>query len=108
MEKRKEGMDTLIQILWAVLPSIVTGIILGIWNKRQKKRDDAADQREADRQRGEIVQLDLLVATAELTRATAVALKYGQTNGEMKEGLRRYNEAIERFREFEREQLIEN
>ena len=58
--------------------------------------------------RGEIVQLDLLVATAELTRATAVALKYGQTNGEMKEGLRRYNEAIERFREFEREQLIEN
>ena len=101
-------MDILIQILWAVLPSIVTGIILGIWNRRQKKRDDAADQREADRQRGEIVQLDLLVATAELTRATAVALKYGQTNGEMKEGLRRYNEAIERFREFEREQLIEN
>lgn len=101
-------IDTLIQILWAVLPSIVTGIILGVWNRRQKKRDDAADQREADRQRGEIVQLDLLVATAELTRATAVALKYGQTNGEMKEGLRRYNEAIERFREFEREQLIEN
>ena len=99
-------IDTLTDILWAVLPSIVTGIILGIWNKRQKKRDDAADQREADRQRGEIVKLDLLVASAELTRATAVAVKYGQTNGEMSEGLRRYNEAIEQFREYEREQLI--
>lgn len=99
-------IDTLTDILWAVLPGIVTGIILGIWNKRQKKRDDAADQREADRQRGEIVKLDLLVASAELTRATAVAVKYGHTNGEMTEGLRRYNEAIEQFREYEREQLI--
>lgn len=99
-------IDTLIDILWAVLPGIVTGIVLAVWNKRQKKRDDAADQREADRQRGEIVKLDLLVASAELTRATAVAVKYGQTNGEMSEGLRRYNEAIEQFREYEREQLI--
>ena len=99
-------IDTLTDILWAVLPGIVTGIILGIWNKRQKKRDDAADQREADRQRGEIVKLDLLVASAELTRATAIAVKYGHTNGEMTEGLRRYNEAIEQFREYEREQLI--
>lgn len=99
-------IDTLTDILWAALPGIVTGIILGVWNKRQKKRDDAADQREADRQRGEIVKLDLLVASAELTRATAVAVKYGHTNGEMAEGLRRYNEAIEQFREYEREQLI--
>lgn len=106
MGKRKEGMDTLIQILWAVLPSIVTGIILGVWNRKQKKRDDAADQREADRQRGEIVQLDLLVASAELTRATAVAVKYGHANGEIDVALGGYNKAIEAFHEFEREQLI--
>lgn len=98
--------SAIVSAVWAVLPGIVTGIILGIWNKRQKKRDDVADQREADRQRGEIVKLDLLVASAELTRATAVAVKYGHTNGEMTEGLRRYNEAIEQFREYEREQLI--
>lgn len=98
--------SAIVSAVWAVLPGIVTGIILGIWNKRQKKRDDVADQREADRQRGEIVKLNLLVASAELTRATAVAVKYGHTNGEMTEGLRRYNEAIEQFREYEREQLI--
>ena len=99
-------IDILTDILWAVLPGIVTGIILGIWNKRQKARDDAADQREADRQRGEIVQLDLLVASAELTRATAVAVKYGHANGEIDVALGGYNKAIEAFREFEREQLV--
>ena len=100
-------MELLIQILWAVLPSIVTGIVLATWNRKQKRRDDSADQREAERHRGEIVQLDLLVATAELTRATAVAVKYGTTNGEMAEGLRQYNEAIAKFREFERERIAE-
>ena len=100
-------IDTLIQILWAVLPGIITGIILGVWNRCQKKRDDAADQREADRQRGEIVQLDLLVASAELTRATAVAVKYGHANGEIGIALEGYNKAIEAFREYERELIVE-
>lgn len=100
-------IDTLIQILWAALPSLITGLILAAFSRHQKQRDDAADQREAERQRGEIVKLDLLVATAELARANAVALKDGRTNGEMKEGLRKYNEAIEKFREFEREMLVE-
>ena len=100
-------IDTLIQILWAALPSLITGLILAAFSRHQKQRDDAADQREAERQRGEIVKLDLLVATAELARANAVALKDGHTNGEMKEGLRKYNEAIEKFREFERERLVE-
>lgn len=100
-------MELLAQILWAVLPGILTGIVLAVWNRKQKRRDDSADQREAERHRGEIVQLDLLVATAELTRATAVAVKYGTTNGEMAEGLRQYNEAISKFREFERERIAE-
>lgn len=105
-KKRKERMDILIQILWAALPSLITGLILAAFSRHQKERDDAADQREADRQRGEIVQLDLLVATAELTRATAVAVKYGRANGEIGIALEGYNKAIEAFREFEREQLI--
>ena len=100
-------MELLAQILWAVLPGIVTGLVLAAFSRKQKRRDDSADQREAERHRGEVVQLDLLVATAELTRATAVAVKYGTTNGEMKEGLRRYNEAISKFREFERERIAE-
>lgn len=100
-------MDMFSQILWAALPGIITGLVLAAWNRRQKIRDDTADQREEERKKSEVVKLDLLVATAELTRATAVAVKYGHTNGEMSEGLRKYNEAIEQFREFERDKLAE-
>ena len=100
-------MEMFSQILWAALPGIITGLVLATWNRRQKIRADTADQREEERKKSEVVKLDLLVATAELTRATAVAVKYGNTNGEMSEGLRRYNEAIEQFREFERDKLAE-
>ena len=100
-------MEMFSQILWAALPGIITGLVLATWNRRQKIRDDTADQREEERKKSEVVKLDLLVATAELTWATAVAVKYGNTNGEMSEGLRRYNEAIEQFREFERDKLAE-
>lgn len=48
-----------------------------------------------------------LTRTPELTKATAIAVKDGTTNGEMKEGLRQYNEAISKFREFERQRIAE-
>ena len=99
-------MDMLTQIAWSALPALLSGIVLAIFGRQQNKRDKAADKRE-ERKKSEVVKLDLLVATAELTRATAVAVKYGNTNGEMSEGLRRYNEAIEQFREFERDKLAE-
>ena len=83
-------------------------MVLAAFNRHQRKRDTAADKREEERKKGEIVRLDLLVATAELTRATAVAVKYGQTNGEMSEGLRKYNEAMESFREYERDKIAEH
>lgn len=101
-------IDILISVLWAALPALITGVALAEWNHKQKERDDITDHRERMRQRGEMVQLDLIVATAELARATAVAVKCGKTNGEMDKALGEYNEAISRFREYERERVIEN
>lgn len=99
-------LSAIVSAVWAVAPGLITGIVLAAFSRRQKRRDDAAEERRQEYQQKEIVKLNLLVASAELTRATAVAVKYGHTNGEMTEGLRRYNEAIEQFREYEREQLI--
>ena len=65
-------MEIFSQILWAALPGIITGLVLAAWNRRQKIRDDTADQREEERKKSEVVKRDLLVATAELTRAPAV------------------------------------
>lgn len=97
----------LTQILWAALPGIITGLVLAAWNRRQKIRDDTADQREEERKKSEVVKLNLLAATADLSCATAVSLKYGRTNGEIDEGLKQYNKAIAAFRDYEREKLAE-
>ncbi len=96
------------QILWAALPSLLTGIILSVWNSRQKKREIVRDEKEADRRKSEMLRISLLVATAQLSRAVAMAIKRGSPNGEIEEGLEQYNMAMEEFREFEREQIVKN
>lgn len=51
------------------------------------------------------LEISLLVATAELSYAVVMAMKRGSTNGEVEIALRRYNRAMDKFREFERKQL---
>ena len=94
------------QFLYAILPSLLTGIILSVWNSRQKKRENDRDEREGYRLKSEMLRISLLVATAQLSRAVAMAIKRGSPNGEIEEGLEQYNAAMEEFREFEREQII--
>ncbi|MEI3501055.1 MAG: hypothetical protein V8Q39_06095 [Anaerovoracaceae bacterium] len=55
-----------------------------------------------------MLRISLLVATAQLSRAVAMAIKRGSPNGEIEEGLEQYNMAMEEFREFEREQIVKN
>ena len=101
-------VDMFSQILWAALPSLLTGIILSVWNSRQKRREIVRDEKEADRRKSEMLRISLLVATAQLSRAVAMAIKRGSPNGEIEEGLEQYNMAMEEFREFEREQIVKN
>lgn len=100
-------MDILTQTILAIFPSLLTGIVLAVWNRRQDEREAKADKQEAERRKSELVQLDLLVTTAELSRATAIAMKDGHTNGETSAALNKYESAITKFREFEREKLAE-
>ena len=51
--------------------------------------------------------ISLLVATAELSYAITMAIKRGSPNGEVEVAVKRYNKAMEKFREFEREQLYQ-
>ena len=92
--------------IYAILPSLLTGIILSVWNFRQNKRENVREERETHRRESEMLRISLLVATAQLSRAVAMAIKRGSPNGEIEEGLEKYNSAMEEFREFEREQMI--
>ena len=98
-------MDTLIKFLWALLPSLTVGVIMALYNRKQKHRDDHAAERERARCKSEMVRLSLLVASAQLGYATTMAMKRGSTNGEVEPAVEQYERAMNEFRKFEREQL---
>lgn len=85
---------------------------------RERDHDDLWPQTEQARRKGaasgrhekhsEQVQLDLLLATAKLSYAVAMAMKNGHPNGEVEEGVEQYKNAMRSFKKFERELIVEN
>ena len=98
-------MEILKEIALAIIPALIVGIIMANFNKQQKKRDERQMQADEQRQKNESLKLNLLLATAQLSYAVAMAIKRGSPNGEIEEGVEQYNKALEKFRVFEREQL---
>ena len=89
-------------IIMALLPSLCVSIIMALYNRKQSKRDEAALEREEQRCESERVKLALLVATAKLSYAVAMAWKRGEPNGEVEDGIEQYREAMTAFKRFER------
>lgn len=100
-------MDIWLNLAGAVLPGILTGVVLAWWNRKQKERDQANEEKELQRRRSEEVRISLLVAAAKLSYAVAMAVKRGRPNGEIEEGIEQYKEAIIAFKKFERELVAE-
>lgn len=95
-------------ILRAIAPSIIVGLVLFYWERRQKKQDSINKEQEAVQMSSDMLRLDLEVATAQLSYAVAIAYKRGAPNGEMEAAIKKYDEAMTNFREFERKQLVLN
>ncbi len=93
--------DWLLPIIEAIAPGVIVGIVLAVWNRRQS----IADKKESNTEKRDSLELSLLVATAELSYATTMAIKRGSPNGEVEVAVKRYDKAMEKFRDFEREQL---
>lgn len=91
--------------LIGLLPAVITGGVLFYLQRAQKKRDAKTERRVQVRQEEMIVLLDLVLATAKLCYATAMAYKRGQPNGEMEEGFEAYDKAIDEFKRFERREI---
>ena len=90
-------------LIIAIIPSLVTGIGLFYINRQQKKRDKIAEKKELYQLESERIRITLLVTTAKLSYATAMAMKRGHTNGEVEEAVKQYQEAMKDFKQFERE-----
>jgi len=89
-------------LIIALLPSLCVSLIMACFTRQQRKRDERDKEREQRRVEAENVQVVLLVATAKLAYALAMAIKRGTPNGEVEEGIRQYQEAMRDFKRFER------
>ena len=94
-------------LLWVVslAPTVLTGVAIFYLQRAQKRRDKKEETRIQTRRREIRLMIDLQIATAKLAYATAEAIKRGKANGEVEEGIGAYKEALEEFREFERDQI---
>lgn len=92
-------------IIEAMIPSLIVGLFMANWNRKQNAKLATQEEREKSMRKKDSLEISLLVATAELSYAVAMAIKRGAPNGEVEVAIKRYNKAMEKFRDFEREQL---
>ena len=96
---------TVTEIFFALLPSLLVSVYMAFFNRRIAKRDKYSESLDEARRQSDQLKLSLLMATAQLSYAVAVAIKRGHPNGEIEEAAEQYNEALAAFREFERVQV---
>lgn len=95
-------------IIMAFAPSLLVGLVLAYWNRKQQKADDEQKVHEASIVESDMLRLDLEVATAQLSYAVAMAYKRGYANGEMEKAIAKYESAMDKFTKFERKQVAIN
>ena len=96
---------TVTEIFFALLPSLFVSLYMAFFNRRIAKRDKYSESFDEARRQSDQLKLSLLIATAQLSYAVAMAIKRGRANGEMEEAAKQYNKALAEFREFERIQV---
>ena len=96
---------TVTEIFFALLPSLLVSLYMAFFNRRIAKRDKYSESLDEARRQSDQLKLSLLMATAQLSYAVAVAIKRGHPHGEIEEAAEQYNEALAAFREFERVQV---
>ena len=101
-------MELWTTLLWSCAPGLIVGLVLSIWGAIQKKRYSEQKSEEEARLESEMLKISLVLTTAKLSYAVAMAIKRGSPNGEIEEGVEEYKKSLEKFRKFEREQLIRN
>ncbi len=99
-----------INVLCALIPSVVSG--LGLWaiEKSMNKRENKAAQQDANHIKNEKFILKTLIATAEATEAIAKAIQRvpdAHCNGDMKAAIAKVDKALSEQRSFLQEKAAE-
>ena len=92
--------DWLLTMISAILPTIICGIFMAHYNKKQNHKDAAVEKRAEERKQESLLALEMNMANAKLSYAVAMAIKRGTPNGEVEEGILAYNEARKKYLQF--------
>lgn len=101
-----------VHVVWALLAELgvvtgLVGLLLRRFEKRLDKRDKAKEEKEAARQKYEVLNIKMSFASLSLAEATAEAVQRipdAHCNGEMHAALDSAKDMKEEYRAFEREQ----
>ena len=88
----------------SIVASIVSGMVLFLFQHYFKKRHQEEEKRDAQRHKRDVLVIKSITALGDLTVANSIALRDGKTNGEMKKALHDYDEVNKEMLDF----LIEN
>ena len=91
-------------ILITIAETIFTGTLIFYFQRSQRKRDEKKEVLDEARKEESLLLLELVMASAKLSYACAVALKRGKANGEVEEGAKAYEDAKTKYYHFLNEQ----
>ena len=94
----------MVAIIISIASSIISGMVLFFLQHFFKKKAKRDDERDAAKEKENILILKSIDAVGKLTYANAIAIRDGKTNGEMHERMKINNESKEEMYEYLLEQ----
>lgn len=98
----------LLAILAPVVPSIIAAVIAYRINKKADTRYNEAQKQHDERVKAERLSMEMQLATADLSYATAMAIKRGKANGEVEAGIASYEKAKKDYFDFINKKYLED
>lgn len=95
-------------LIVGIVPSVISAVIVFVVTGRISRAERYRDTRAEARKKESLMALELQMATAKLSYAVAVAVKRGEPNGEIEDGITAYTEAKGKYLAFLNEQATEH
>lgn len=95
-------------ILLSAVQTVVISMVIYFLQRAQSNKDKQSKRHEQAKTRESLLLLELVMASAKLSYACAVALRRGKVNGEVEEGVNAYQDAKEKYYDFLNQQAKEH
>ena len=91
-----------------LIPSIIAGITVFYGSRLQHRWDEAVTKIAQARKCEALLSLEMQMSSNKLAYACAMALKRGEANGEVEDGIRSYEASKEKYTQFMAKQATEH